>query len=76
MGVVLSLINEGYPPETKFTPANIPDLTGKVMIVTGANSGAYILYNYYPLTVGLALTLFGYVLGVGKETAKVCHPLS
>jgi retinol dehydrogenase-12 len=42
MGVVQSLINEGYPPETKFTPANIPDLTGKVMIVTGANSGAYI----------------------------------
>ncbi|KAF8177007.1 hypothetical protein BJ912DRAFT_692851 [Pholiota molesta] len=39
MGVVQSLINEGYPPETKFTPANIPDLTGKVMIVTGANSG-------------------------------------
>ncbi|KAF9485786.1 NAD(P)-binding protein [Pholiota conissans] len=39
MGVVYSLINEGYPPETKFTPANIPDLTGKVIIVTGANTG-------------------------------------
>ena len=39
MGVVASLINESYPPETKFTPDNIPDLTGKVIIVTGSNTG-------------------------------------
>ncbi|KJA17447.1 hypothetical protein HYPSUDRAFT_206169 [Hypholoma sublateritium FD-334 SS-4] len=39
MGVVASLINEGYPPESKFTPDNIPDLTGKVIIVTGSNTG-------------------------------------
>ncbi|KAF8965144.1 hypothetical protein BDZ97DRAFT_1918567 [Flammula alnicola] len=39
MGVVLSLINEGFPPKSKFSPADIPDLSGKVIIVTGANTG-------------------------------------
>lgn len=39
MGVAASIVNEAYPPETKFTPENIPDMTGKVIIVTGANAG-------------------------------------
>ena len=30
---------EGYPPPPAFKVEDIPDLTGKVMIVTGANTG-------------------------------------
>ena len=39
MGVLFSLINEAFPPKTKFNVDDIPDLTGKVIIVTGANAG-------------------------------------
>ncbi|KIM40868.1 hypothetical protein M413DRAFT_27993 [Hebeloma cylindrosporum] len=39
MGVVLSIINESFPPKSKFNVEDIPDLSGKVMIVTGANTG-------------------------------------
>ena len=39
MGILFSLINEGFPPKTKFNVDDIPDLTGKVIIVTGANAG-------------------------------------
>jgi len=40
MGIVFSFLNEGLPPKSKFNVENIPDLTGKVIIVTGANTGA------------------------------------
>ncbi|KAF8961484.1 hypothetical protein BDZ97DRAFT_2029761 [Flammula alnicola] len=39
MGIVLSFINEGFPPKSRFNPNNIRDLSGKVIIVTGANTG-------------------------------------
>jgi len=39
MGILFSLVNESFPPKTKFNVDDIPDLTGKVMIVTGANAG-------------------------------------
>jgi len=39
MSVVKSLINESMPPKSKFSVDHIPDLSGKVMIVTGANTG-------------------------------------
>ncbi|TLD16914.1 uncharacterized protein PgNI_02332 [Pyricularia grisea] len=32
-------ITAAYPPKPKFTEANVPDLTGKVYIVTGSNTG-------------------------------------
>jgi len=40
MGIIFSLFNEGLPPKSKFNVENIPDLAGKVIIVTGANTGA------------------------------------
>jgi retinol dehydrogenase 12 len=39
MGVYISLLKESYPPASKFSTDDIPDLTGKVIIVTGANAG-------------------------------------
>ncbi|KAF9475748.1 NAD(P)-binding protein [Pholiota conissans] len=39
MGLVQSLYSESYPPKSRFFPKDIPDLSGKVIIVTGANAG-------------------------------------
>ena len=42
MGVVGALIKffkESYPPKSTFKVEDMPDLSGKVMIVTGGNSG-------------------------------------
>jgi len=39
MGILLSFFSESFPPKSKFTPENIPDLSGRVIIVTGANTG-------------------------------------
>ncbi|KAH6912848.1 hypothetical protein BKA70DRAFT_1265223 [Coprinopsis sp. MPI-PUGE-AT-0042] len=39
MGVAASFISQAFPPASKFSVNDIPDLTGKVAIVTGANSG-------------------------------------
>ncbi|KAI5117021.1 hypothetical protein M0805_000005 [Coniferiporia weirii] len=37
--VMRALWNEGWPPASKFSVADIPDLTSKVVIVTGGYSG-------------------------------------
>ncbi|KAF9479836.1 NAD(P)-binding protein [Pholiota conissans] len=39
MGVVHSMYTETFPPKSKFSTKDIPDLSGKVIIVTGANTG-------------------------------------
>jgi retinol dehydrogenase-12 len=39
MGVAKALINQSIPPKSQFSVDDIPDLTGKVIIVTGANTG-------------------------------------
>ncbi|KAG6890603.1 hypothetical protein C0995_006579 [Termitomyces sp. Mi166 len=39
MGIVPSMLTESLPPASKFSMDDIPDLTGKVAIVTGANTG-------------------------------------
>jgi hypothetical protein len=39
MGNVLSWVIDAAPPKATFSADHIPDLTGKVIIVTGANTG-------------------------------------
>ncbi len=39
MGVVQSFISQTWPPKPKFSVDDIPDLSGKVVIVTGGNTG-------------------------------------
>ncbi|KAJ7226766.1 NAD-P-binding protein [Mycena pura] len=37
--MVKSLATESFPPRSKFTIKDVPDLSGKIIIVTGGNSG-------------------------------------
>lgn len=64
----LAYLKELFPPEAKFSVNDIPDLTGKVIIVTGANSG-----ELQPPVPDLKrpLTTLSSPLGIGKETARV-----
>ncbi|KAJ7786444.1 hypothetical protein B0H16DRAFT_1490490 [Mycena metata] len=39
MGSFFSYIAQSFPPKSEFTVDDIPDLTGRVIIVTGGNSG-------------------------------------
>ncbi|KAF9524305.1 NAD(P)-binding protein [Crepidotus variabilis] len=39
MGALQSYISQSFPPKSRFNVEDIPDLTGRVVIVTGANAG-------------------------------------
>jgi len=39
LGTFYTLLNQSFPPKAKFTTDQIPDLTGRVVIVTGGNVG-------------------------------------
>ena len=39
MGHLWSLVREIFPPATQFNVSDVPDMSGKVVLVTGANAG-------------------------------------
>ncbi|KAH9836617.1 NAD-P-binding protein [Rhodofomes roseus] len=39
MGNQLAVLSQAFPPKSTFAPAQMPDLTGRVVIVTGGNVG-------------------------------------
>lgn len=39
MGLAYSLLREVFPPSPHFTAESVPDLSGKVALITGANAG-------------------------------------
>jgi retinol dehydrogenase-12 len=39
MGHLWSTISEIFPPPMQFNVSDIPDMSGKVVLVTGANAG-------------------------------------
>lgn len=71
MGQIPSLFGQTFPPKSRFHVEDIPDLSGKVMIVTGANTGEFLYIEY-----GNPQVHDPSRSGIGKETAKVCTPLN
>lgn len=69
MGAAYSWMKEAFPPATQFPVEDIPDLSGKVMIVTGANTGTHCDYDHLVYSAEFPILVF--YIGIGKETAKV-----
>ena len=47
MGAILAIIRENIPPKSTFKVDDVPDLAGKVIIITGANTGEKLFMPTY-----------------------------
>ncbi len=68
MGGAISLAKESFPPKSNWGVDDIPDLTGKVIIVTGMLRYPNIKQLY---VCSIWCSSIGGSTGIGKETAKV-----
>lgn len=62
MGLAISYIKQTFPPKSQFSVDDIPDLTGKVVLVTGGNTG-----KYGPVLVLKSRRTYS---GIGYETIR------
>jgi len=67
MGNFASYIAQSFPPKPKFGPENVPDLTGKVIVVTGGNGGI----GYEIIKVLLLKNAKVYMASRSRERAEV-----
>lgn len=68
MSNLIPFFAQSFPPRSKFATSQIPDLSRKVVIVTGAcTSLLHVVYDTHRPVSFVA----GATAGVGKETAKV-----
>jgi hypothetical protein len=67
MGLIFSQIIQLFPPQPKFGVENVPNLSGKVMIVTGANTGV----GY---EIAKVRTLFYMLVAKELEIYRVIRP--
>jgi hypothetical protein len=70
MGIALSQFQQTFPPKPTWSTDDIPDLTGKVVLITGGNSFKTIM-TFVVVTSNLISEFVGNS-GLGLETAKVC----
>ena len=61
---------EAFPPKSKFSVDDIPDLAGKVIIVTGANTGMPMKILHRKNLCSWTDFVTWLYPGIGKETAK------
>jgi len=66
MGSIISLFGEGFPPKARWNIDQIPDLTGKVIIVTGGNTGI----GYESIKVLLQRNAKVYMASRSEEKAR------
>ncbi|KAF7349754.1 NAD(P)-binding protein [Mycena sanguinolenta] len=66
----MSTFSQIFPPEPKFSVDHIPDLSGKVMLVTGGNAGAANTCGLLSHEVTLLTPISPRLEGIGKETVK------
>lgn len=67
MGAFLSVVQQSFPPRPRWGVNDIPDLTGKVVIVTGE----FIIHKSVCMLSATYCIVTGGNTGVGKETVKV-----
>ena len=71
MGGILSFLAQSFPPRPTWSADDIPDLTGKVILVTGA---PFLRQKSMPGVLNVGVSRVGGNTGVGKETVKVRAP--
>ncbi|KAK7042188.1 NAD(P)-binding protein [Favolaschia claudopus] len=71
MGLVVSYIKTNFPPKSKFSYDDIPDLSGQVIIVTGGSAGQFSGVGKQTVKVLLQHNAKVYIAARSEESAKV-----
>lgn len=69
MGVLHEYISQHYPPASKYTENDVPDLAGKVMLVTGGNAGIGSITSILPFSLSYLLRRKGDCSSENRQVA-------